>query len=921
LIFEQWVFLQVGKTSRYGNKIEFPTPETTVYFDRLGREIRTAQLRFDGSRLKIDRQFDQRGRLHKVSLPFKGDAPTHWNVYHYDEFDRITKIEHASGRTDTWSYSANSVTSTIDGMKSTQRFNAAGQLVEVTDGGGTITYRYRPDGQIREISVNGVITSFTYDHYGRQTSINDPSAGIQTYEFDSAGNLRSQTDARGQSIRMYYDEFHRLIRKEMPEFTTEYFYNEHGAISSIVSTNNTSRHFVYDSFGRLIREREYASDEKWLTTKYNYSGAFLSGISFVSSTDGNIVTENYFFQNGFLTEIKLNNETSIFRLTSENHMGQPTSLTTGVLSRTYEYDEFGFPVARKSTAGGNVVFHQTYRFDRATGNLMFRGDERNQGFEFFTYDAMNRLTRNEIYNAVGTRVGFRTVKFSPSGNIDEKSDVGLFNYTNPDRPFQLTEVISENRRRQFGNYQSVSYTSFQRPSAIIQDGYITLFTYNASGNRVRMETVNTSSFEWERRFYIGNRYEVDMMTNESILWLGGDAYSAPAALKRQFGGTWKIYYICRDYLGSIHVVTDEYGEIVQEVSFDPWGRLRNAQTHQLYAIGSEPRLFLGNRGFTGHEHLQRFGLINMNARLYDPLVGRFLSPDPFVQAPGFTQSFNRYSYAWNNPLKFIDPSGEVNYRFCRSRGWWFDGTNKSASESDVFLWMHGVGTGNNFSGMPCSMSNSWGNDLMRFSNFGGSWASVGASSRGVGSGGSWRHLHVHETELWWNITRNPDGSEHRSYYTREVYRGMEWVWVWNNSTADARAMNTWGSWGDGGILAMAVVAVRQYTRKTHVGRLADAGAIVLTAALAAILDRQRAENPVFPGPWTTSRGEPWTENVRGFDNNSWFPDGAPPWWWIPAGGALGSWWYQNQPRPNIQPPLQLNRPNEPPNFQPPSRPW
>ncbi len=82
------------------------------------------------------------------------------------------------------------------------------------------------------------------------------------------------------------------------------------------------------------------------------------------------------------------------------------------------------------------------------------------------------------------------------------------------------------------------------------------------------------------------------------------------------------------------------------------------KTLEIYATGEEPELFLG-RGFTGHEHLMWFGLINMNARLYDPLLGRFLSPDPYVQAPDFTQNFNRYSYALNNPLKYTDISGEI----------------------------------------------------------------------------------------------------------------------------------------------------------------------------------------------------------------------------------------------------------------------
>ena len=95
----------------------------------------------------------------------------------------------------------------------------------------------------------------------------------------------------------------------------------------------------------------------------------------------------------------------------------------------------------------------------------------------------------------------------------------------------------------------------------------------------------------------------------------------------------------------------------QELSYDAWGRLRNPATQVAYTPGSEPALFIG-RGYTGHEHLPWFGLVNMNARLYDAALGRFLSPDPYVQAPNFTQNFNRYAYCFNNPLIYTDPSGE-----------------------------------------------------------------------------------------------------------------------------------------------------------------------------------------------------------------------------------------------------------------------
>jgi len=80
---------------------------------------------------------------------------------------------------------------------------------------------------------------------------------------------------------------------------------------------------------------------------------------------------------------------------------------------------------------------------------------------------------------------------------------------------------------------------------------------------------------------------------------------------------------------------------------------RNPDNRNDYNVTST----LFDRGFTGHEHLPQFGLINMNGRVYDPFLARFLSPDPYVQAPDYSQNFNRYSYCVNNPLKYTDPSG------------------------------------------------------------------------------------------------------------------------------------------------------------------------------------------------------------------------------------------------------------------------
>jgi len=64
-----------------------------------------------------------------------------------------------------------------------------------------------------------------------------------------------------------------------------------------------------------------------------------------------------------------------------------------------------------------------------------------------------------------------------------------------------------------------------------------------------------------------------------------------------------------------------------------------------------------DRGFCMHEHYRDFNLINMNGRMYDPVMSSFLSPDNYVQEPVSLQSLNRYAYCLYNPLRYIDPSG------------------------------------------------------------------------------------------------------------------------------------------------------------------------------------------------------------------------------------------------------------------------
>ena len=163
------------------------------------------------------------------------------------------------------------------------------------------------------------------------------------------------------------------------------------------------------------------------------------------------------------------------------------------------------------------------------------------------------------------------------------------------------------------------------------------------------------------RWYAGGSYIKDSVSGvrKEYTFIGGDAYSAPVVAVKQNGGTPVYYYLLRDHLGSItHIVNASNNTLAAEYSYDAWGRMRNPSTWLAFAPGTEPTQLIAGRGYTGHEHLPLFNLINMNGRVYDPLTGQFLSADNYVQSPDFTQSLNRYAYCLNNPLIYNDPTGE-----------------------------------------------------------------------------------------------------------------------------------------------------------------------------------------------------------------------------------------------------------------------
>ena len=108
-------------------------------------------------------------------------------------------------------------------------------------------------------------------------------------------------------------------------------------------------------------------------------------------------------------------------------------------------------------------------------------------------------------------------------------------------------------------------------------------------------------------------------------------------------------YLHKDHLGSVVAITSETGAIVESLAYDAWGKRRPASTWQTPSPGVFIAAITLTRGFTMHEHLDQVGLIHMGGRVYDPELGRFLSPDPRVLPEVVRESES----GWTTPREWV----------------------------------------------------------------------------------------------------------------------------------------------------------------------------------------------------------------------------------------------------------------------------
>lgn len=562
----------------------------------------------------------------------------------FDEFGRVLRAQ--AGSLDPLEY-------TYDGSLKTSMTWGEFETSATYDGSGFLTRFERKDGQGMDLGrdpVGRVLSSttessqydFEFDGQGNMTSVSTPSSWI-TNEFDPLNRLSSMSWADGTEFTFDWGMDSRLVSATAPGVTPiTTVYDAAGRIEE--ATSGTAQvSFVYDQeTGQILST---TADD--VVQTFGYSGSlrtrFETSIGALSAsierdfdadfrvsrrTISGQVVDHTFDDDGLLVaagELQLNWAPDVALLESTEVAG---------ITKTITYRSTGLPESITWERGGTVLFEEVLEFDNAlrvqsTGSheYTYDGAGRLTGWSLggtqqgsYTYDERgNRLSANgeaQTYDAAGRLqgVGAVTYNFDAAGRLQSRNGGGI--------------------------NQSFEFDGFNRMTGATDSGVDYQYNYDTVGRLVSRSTNGVVDFVYLYDDSNRPRAEVNSSGDVESVFVYGERESTPAYMVRN-GQT---YVFVTDYLGSVRQVVDESGTVVQELTYDPWGRVLNDTNP-----GFQPFGFAS--GLTDPDT----GLVTFGVRHYDPLAGRWISPDPL----GLGGGVNLWVYAANSPTTFVDPDGEV----------------------------------------------------------------------------------------------------------------------------------------------------------------------------------------------------------------------------------------------------------------------
>jgi len=548
---------------------------------------------------------------------------------------------------------------------------AWGDRARVTDAlGNHAWYRAdalrRPTHLIDPLSNSVRVTA--YNVHGARTSLADLNRGTSTFTPNALGELVTETDAKGQTRSYAYDSLGRLTTRTEPEGTSSWTWGSSAAAHNVgrlaaVAGPGLSESYTYDGLGRLTTRSITADATYQYDYTYDNTGR-LNTLTYPTSTNGFRLKLAHEYQYGELSRVRDFDapQTVLWQLNATDAAGRVLDETLGAGVQVINgYDQPGGRLAHRQSGigGGSDVQELSYHWD-ANDNLIRRQDDRQSPpvFEYFYYDNLDRLdysTRNGVTNL--------DLGYDALGNLTSKSDVGSYSYDATKKHAVVsagsnTYAYDANGNVTSRNGSSVLWTSYDLPMRVDNGaGTISYLWYGP--DRQLWQQMAIAGLP-ETTIYVGELLEKVSKSGVTTWKHYVEAPTGTAAVYlRRSDGTADTYYLTHDHLGSTDKVLNAAGGVVTvEESFTALGARRGSDWQgtptpaQMAAIAATTR-----DGFTGHNMLDAVGLIHMRGRVYDPVLGRFLSVDPLVRDVAAAQSWNGYGYVEGRALSATDPSG------------------------------------------------------------------------------------------------------------------------------------------------------------------------------------------------------------------------------------------------------------------------
>ncbi|MCM1311693.1 MAG: FG-GAP-like repeat-containing protein [Bacteroides sp.] len=670
------------------------SPTKTTRYDALGRTTMAGEVHFDGKEYVTENKYVTENLVGFVSVPHVyGSSVSAGTATSYDSFLRPLKVVGPDGRDTQYAYSESAegqvVACTTNSRKVTETYDKDGRVVSRTDNGGTVRFAYTDFGGYSRVSLsarNGRGTAgitFAYDKYARKVSYTDPGGVTKRYTYDKWGNNDAVISASGLADKFVYNKYGELVERiYIPEDTTarRSLYTYDASHRLVCEQGGGYRYdYAYDDNGRISEEKycvSVSTDTACVTRVYDYGeGGNIRSVS--SRIDGlnHLVVERNEYTGGWLSAVSVNGKT-VWKRTSEDSRGYVDGIEDVYGKQSLTFNDAG-NVTSLSVEGyyGRFLETRTYSYNS-------RGKLSSDNGRKVSYDIMDRLTG----------WGDKSYKYDTWDNISKIGDQGSVVYDK----MRLVGVTEPDPAVWGSDEQSVDYNPMSRPYKVQTDDRSSFFHYDAGGNRIAtvrykyiyippvvirpasseespaqgvssgigqitgpsypgMVTLDMNRAFESVRLYAGDSYEVyreKSRTRHHLCYIGGTSSTAPAVYVIH-DGTATLYMLYRDRQGSIIAKVSD--KDIERYDYDPWG-CPTIDGEKCESGEAFKKVFV--RGYLGQEHIGHSGLINLNARLYSPYAGRFLSPDPVTDFGGGFFGFNGYAYCHNNPFRYVDPNGE-----------------------------------------------------------------------------------------------------------------------------------------------------------------------------------------------------------------------------------------------------------------------